>query len=55
VDQTITVENARLLDIPELPDGFAGLDTTITTCPFFRFATSMFGYVAPAFAEKGEE
>ena len=47
VDQTLLVDDARLLEIPALPDGFAGLDTTSTRCPFFQFAASVFGYTAP--------
>jgi hypothetical protein len=48
VDQTVMVENARLLEIPDLPDGFAGLDTTITRCRHFQAGCHLFGYVAPA-------
>ncbi len=47
VDQMFIAENARLLDIPELPDGFAGLDTTITRCRHFQAGVHLFGYVAP--------
>ena len=44
VDQTLIVHDARLLEIPALPDGFAGLDTTITRCRHFQFGVATFGY-----------
>jgi hypothetical protein len=47
VDQIFIAENARLLDIPELPDGFAGLDATITRSRHFQAGVHLFGYVAP--------
>ena len=47
VDQTFIAENARLLEIPALPDGFAGLDATITRCRHFQAGVHLFGYVAP--------
>jgi len=47
-DQILRVEDARRLDIPSLPDGFAGLDTTITRCRHFQVGCHLFGYVTPA-------
>lgn len=47
VDQTLIAENARVLDIPELPDGFGGLDPTITRCRHFQGGAHLFGYAAP--------
>jgi len=44
VDQTLTAADVRLLDIPTLPDGFAGLDQSITRCRFFQAGVSLFGW-----------
>jgi hypothetical protein len=41
---TITVENGLALPIPELEDGWKGLDRETTRCKNFRFAVSRFGW-----------
>lgn len=43
----ITVENGRAVPIPELPDGWNGLDTPTTRCKNFRFAVAQFGWSDP--------
>jgi hypothetical protein len=47
VDQTLLVHDARLIEIPTLSDGFAGLDPTITRCRHFQAGVHLCGYVAP--------
>jgi hypothetical protein len=47
VDQILRVENARLLEVPELPDGWQGLPRSVTCCASFRFGVSVFGWPAP--------
>jgi hypothetical protein len=42
--QVFEALDARLLDIPELPEGFAGLPSAVTSCRPFRFGVAMFGY-----------
>jgi hypothetical protein len=46
VDQSLRVENARLLAVPELPDAWQGLPREVTSSPFFRFGVATFGYEA---------
>jgi hypothetical protein len=37
-------ENAALVDIPELPEGWQGKDREHTRCKNFRFAVAAFGF-----------
>lgn len=46
-DQTLAVHDARILPIPDLPDGFGGLPDATTRCRFFQAGVKLFGYVAP--------
>jgi len=39
----ITVEGARLLDIPPLPDGYAGMSRKYTTCVNWQFGVRYYG------------
>ncbi len=41
---TITVENAIALPIPELPEGWQGLNRETTRCKNFRFGVEYFGW-----------
>jgi hypothetical protein len=41
---TITVENAVALPIPELPEGWNGLNRETTRCKNFRFGVEYFGW-----------
>jgi hypothetical protein len=45
--QRLIVEGARLLDIPELPDGWRGLPQAFTRCRNWRFGVATFGYRDP--------
>uniref|UniRef100_Q01RW4 Uncharacterized protein n=1 Tax=Solibacter usitatus (strain Ellin6076) TaxID=234267 RepID=Q01RW4_SOLUE len=40
----VTVENAAAMPIPELEDGWKGLDRETTRCKNFRFAVAQFGW-----------
>lgn len=40
----ITAQNARVLPIPVLPDGWNGRDRETTRCKNFQFAVAYFGY-----------
>lgn len=42
--QTFTAENARLLDIPPLRDGWRGVPREFTRDPYWRFGVATFGY-----------
>lgn len=42
---TISVENGAALPIPELEEGWKGLDLETTRCKNFRFAVGQFGWV----------
>jgi hypothetical protein len=57
VDQTFVASDARLLPIPPLPDGFAGLPESFTTCRNFQWGVSMFGWpvadIRPRVRKKG--
>lgn len=48
---TVTVENAVAVPIPELEDGWKGLDRETTRCKNFRFAVAKFGWIDPTPAE----
>lgn len=39
--RVFVIENAVEIPIPELPEGYEGLDTSFTTCRNFRFGTAM--------------
>ena len=41
---TFVADDARLLPIPELPDGWRGLSKAYTRCRCFRWAVATFGY-----------
>lgn len=41
------VQGARRLDIPELADGWMGLDRGFTRCRMFRWAVATWGYDPP--------
>ena len=41
--QSITVENAEALTIPELADGYRGYSKAFTTCRNWRFGVALFG------------
>jgi hypothetical protein len=45
---TVVVQNAIALPIPELPEGWNGLDRETTRCKNFRFAVAQFGWCEPA-------
>ena len=40
----VTVENATAMPIPDLEDGWKGLDRETTRCKNFRFAVAQFGW-----------
>jgi hypothetical protein len=41
----VIVENAMAMPIPELEDGWKGLDRETTRCKNFRFAVAQFGWI----------
>jgi hypothetical protein len=57
VDQTFLADDARLLPIPPLPEGFAGLPRAFTSCRMFRWGVATFGWPAtdlrPRLRKKG--
>ena len=46
-DQQLFIENAKLMAIPPLPDGWNGLPKSFTTCRNWAWAGSVFGYPFP--------